>query len=435
MFTQTKRTLLRSLALSVLAVLLGVSGALAETVTLRFLHRGGGDREAVVKAWIEAFEAKNPDIKVEWQPATGPWQDQLLVSIAAGTAPDITEAWGNLLQQLAHQGALLNLDPYVERHMTAEEVSDFFPSTWNVTTFQFGPNQGARFAMPRYINTMIFYYNKAIFAEAGLENPGELDARNAWTWESLRESARRTTRWNGDENTQLGFSTRIDDWIRVAQWAWGAGGDWFDRNDARRFIGDQPEAIQGISFVQDMIWTDQTASADFFGSRTRFYAGNVAMFDEGIHAVFAARTAIADSFEFDIATRPVGPNGRAPLVVDDSLAVLAGTQHPDAAWRFLHFLTSTEGQEIMVRVQGLAPVRRSAAEAYFGLDGRLSLDVFARSAFEGQPLITTRVDGDTDQIGRAIREALLESLDRNEKPFAQAIREVRGAVEAAVSNR
>src|SRR5690606_31435588 len=211
-----------------LLLVVAAAAALAQTTTIRFHYRGGGARTEVVQAWIQEFERQNPDIKVEWEQPTGDWQDKLIVAMATGTAPDVVEFWGSFGQQLARNGWLLDLRPYVERDMTEEDIADFFPAAWEGTFVQHGPHAGEQFALPRYINTMFPSYNKSLTEQAGLERPRRLYGRGDWTWQTLRESSRKLTRTVDGETVQWGYMTMTRHWERMAQFLWENGTDWFD---------------------------------------------------------------------------------------------------------------------------------------------------------------------------------------------------------------
>lgn len=414
-----------------LLLVVAAAAALAQTTTIRFHYRGGGARTEVVQAWIQEFERRNPDIKVEWEQPTGDWQDKLIVAMATGTAPDVVEFWGSFGQQLARNGWLLDLRPYVERDMTEEDIADFFPAAWEGTFVQHGPHAGEQFALPRYINTMVTYYNKTLIEQAGLETPTQLYRRGDWTWQTLRESSRKLTRTVEGETVQWGYMTMTRHWERMAQFLWENGTDWFDPADPTRFTGDSPEALEVMNFLYEMIWEEGIAYRDL--DWNLFWNGQVAMQDDGIAVIFSRHDAsIQDSFDWDIATRPAGPNGAVPWATDDSLGIWAGSQHPEAAWRFIQFITSTEGQEIMVRIEGLAPVRRSATPAFIALDDRFDLGVFIENMLTARSGAASRVPGDIDAIGSALAAVLRASLVNNEKPYAVAIEEAKPNIEAIV---
>lgn len=423
----------RGLAGLIVGLLLVVvaGAASAEPVTIRFHYRGGGARSEVVQAWIEEFERQNPDIKVEWEQPTSGWQDKLLVSMAAGTAPDVVEFWGSFAQQLGRNGWLLDLRPYVEKYMTDEDIADFFPAAWEGTFVQGGPRTGEQFALPRYINTMVTYYNKDLIEQSGLETPSQLYQRGEWTWEMLRENARKLSRTVEGEPVQWGYMTMTRHWERMAQFLWENGTDWFDSDNPTQFTGDSPEALEAMNFLYEMIWEEGIAYRDL--DWNKFWNGEVAMQDDGIAVIFSRHDAsIQDSFAWDIAPRPAGPNGAKPWATDDALGIWAGSAHPEEAWRFIQFITSTEGQEIMVNIEGLAPVRRSATPAFIALDDRFDLGVFIENMMTARTGAASRVPGDIDAIGSALAQVLRSSLVNNEKPYAVAIQEAKPNIEAIV---
>lgn len=419
---------MRTLVVALLLLMVGAS-ALAEPVTIRFHYRGGGARSEVVEKWIEEFEKANPDIKVEWEVPSSGWQDKLLVSMAAGEAPDVVEFWGNFGQQLARNGWLLDLRPYVARDMTEDDIADFFPAAWEGTFVKFGPYAGQQYALPRYINTMVTYYNQTLFDQAGLESPNALDRRGEWTWETLEANARKLTRTNGNETVQWGFMTMTRNWERVAQFLWENGTDWFDPDNPTQFAGDSPEALEAMNWLYDMIWEDGIAYKDL--DWNAFWNGQVAMADDGISVVFSRYdAAIQDGFDWDLAPRAKGPQGRIPWATDDGLGIWSGSKHPEEAWRFLRFITSQEGQEIMVEREGLAPVLRSATPAFIELDDRFNLNVFIESMMTASSGSAGRIPGNTDEVGSLLNKALRASLVNGEKPYDMAIQEVKSQIEA-----
>lgn len=411
-------------------VLLMAATAFAEQVTIRFNYRGGAARTASVEAWIAEFEKLHPNIKVEWELATGNWQEKLIVGMATGTAPDVTEFWGNTAQELARNGLLLDLRPYVERDLTDEDIRDIYPPHWENSVVHFGPYKGEQYAMPLYTNTTVIYYNETLFREAGLETPAELELRGEWTWDALAETAKKLTRRVGDETTQYGFMTMNTNWFRVVQYAWENGGDWFDRNDPTRFIGDQPEAVEAMEFLRSLTFDDGAMMATW--SYAAFPERRVAMIDDGLNEGFTRyRNVIGEDFEWNIAPRAVGPAGRKPVTMDDGLGIWRMTQHPEEAWEFVKFITSKAGQEIMAKTQGLAPVRQSALPAYLELDTNLNLEMVMSTMYNAEMVITGRTPGDIQRISDVIGyDILVPVLRHNEMPFAVAASAAKPAVEA-----
>ncbi|HHW09164.1 MAG TPA: sugar ABC transporter substrate-binding protein [Firmicutes bacterium] len=424
-----RKRILAVAAAALLLLSLSAGVLAADPVTIRFYYRSGGTRPDVVRAWIAEFEAQNPDIHVEWEVAASGWQDKLVVAMAAETAPDVVEFWGNFAQQLARKGMLLDLRPYVARDFTEEDISDFFPASWQNVFVQYGEYKGEQYGLPRYINTMANYYNKTMLDNAGLESPRSLAQRGLWNWNTLEQMARKLTRRVDGQVVQRGFMTMTRGWDRMAQWLWEAGGDWFDPNNPTRFIGDQPEAMAALNFLHRNIWEDQIFLKDL--DWNAFYNSQVAMTDDGLQVIFNNYdNAIQGKFDWDLTVRAEGPNGRKPWATDDALGIWRGSKHPEEAWRFLKFITSKQGQEIMIRYEGLPPVRRSAASAYLKLDSRFNLAAFVESMAYAQVGITNRVAGDVAAIGTEINNALRSSLVNNQVPPSTAMENVKRVVEA-----
>lgn len=86
---------------------------------------------AVWPAIIEAFEEKNPDIKIDWV-EVAPAPEDVMTAVAAGTAPDVYHWYtGDLdIQQLAPRGVLMPLDDMIDA--SDINMDDYVPAQWEV---------------------------------------------------------------------------------------------------------------------------------------------------------------------------------------------------------------------------------------------------------------------------------------------------------------
>ncbi len=423
-----KKGFLRIVSVCLVSLLLFATSAFAQT-TIVFQYRVNDQaRQDVVNAWIAEFERQNPGIKVELLPAGSDYRERTLIQWASGTGPDVIELWGDWAQDYARAGTLLDLRPYVERDFTAEDIADFFPAAWEAATVRFGPSAGEIFRIPRYVITVVVYYNEELFQRAGLPTPMQYEAAGEWTFDTLRELARRLTIRNGDIVQQWGFTTDTDDYNRRTAWVRAFGGEWFDPNNPYNFTGDEGGAVEALSFLQEMIWVDGSTHPEYITDD--FRAGTVAMAEDGIHAVLSRYDAtIAGSFPWNIAPAPVGPNGRKAYTGDDGFAIWRNTPNAEAAWKFVKFLTSKEGQEINIAIEGLAPSRRSAFPAYQLLTDRYNLNVLLTNMADGGVPMLATVPGNIKAIADTLVAVLDRVMERNEVPYAQAIREVAETIE------
>jgi multiple sugar transport system substrate-binding protein len=284
--------------------------------------------------------------------------------------------------------------------------------------------------MPRYINVMTFHYNIDRFLAAGLPDPSELDRQGQWTWETLRETARKLTRRDSDQAIHYGATLSSQSLPRVLNWIWGAGGDLLDPQDPTKFVADTPQAETGMQFLCSMMWEDAIASPSF--AHTGFLNGTVPIVEEGMQGIFQFRDVIGDAFEWDSIRRPAGPVGRPGYLVDDSFGIWVDTRHPEEAWQLLKFFVSREGQAIMIKHSLLPPVRRSAASTYLKLAPDHNLGAFIDAVADSRPTVYSRMLGDISQIQSALWE-MLQSALRNTQPYRVAVDAYRPRIKALLA--
>ena len=128
MKSHTRRTLLAS------SLTLSVAGALAACGTsassggaaagpasippgtsILYLGNHNAAEGSVVTPVMEAFNGKVPNLKVEVTNLTTEYDAKLKAMLASGTPPDMFRTGGTNWAQLANQGAMADIGPYVKR--------------------------------------------------------------------------------------------------------------------------------------------------------------------------------------------------------------------------------------------------------------------------------------------------------------------------------
>ncbi|HEX6972440.1 MAG TPA: extracellular solute-binding protein [Limnochordia bacterium] len=421
-------------AIALLALLyLAVACAAAAKTPLVFATRGGAFdaagvelRKALADALIAAFERENPDIDVAWlRVSDDDYADKIVTLAAAGQLPDVFEAWGNMGTVWAERGLLLDLAPYVRRDLSAAELRDIFANVWEAPVVRVGPNAGMRYAVPRYLNVVIFYYNRTLFDNAGLIHLDDLDAPGDWTWERLVEYGKKLTR-KAPDGTFVQYALRTDRGVgRSAAWAWANGGGIFNYpEDPTEFTLDAPASIEGYEFLYDLRWQHEIWPPNAPG----FDQGQTAMDNTIATDSLASMTSrIGDAFEWDVAPRPMGRAERGTRTSLDLYVVSRSTAHPEAAWRFIRFLISPQAQLLHAKIQGMVPIRKSLYDEFVALNREKSLAAFFEGAI-GARVDPTAVMLHADEAAALIDQALEASIERNEKPVKQAIEEIAPAI-------
>lgn len=223
--------------------------------------------------------------------------------------------------------------------------------------------KGKQYALPHYTGISCLYYNKDMFAQAGLNLPDE-----SWNWHTLRQAAKRLTLVNSEgEVVQWGFGVDTA-WDRFVQFVWENGGKVIEEGV---FVGDrlflnEPQAIEAIRFQRDLIWDDEVSFSPPIHSKSTYQAfwdSELAMWQSGSWDI--SKTAQYCASEWDVALRPSGPTGgRSAIHTTDGFMVFAGTKHPEAAVEFLRWLVSPEAERIMMRRANLQPSRISLGMEY-----------------------------------------------------------------------
>ncbi|MGV3491883.1 MAG: ABC transporter substrate-binding protein [Devosia sp.] len=343
------RTLLTTTALAGLALL--ATPAMAQT-ELTYMMWGDPPELAVWEQIVADFEAAHPDITVKVEVADwNTYWDKLRITTAGGDAPDIFAMDAPIYPDWQSRGSLLDLTPYLAAEPTV--LDGVYPGPLKAYQLEEGT-----FGLPRDFQTIVLYYNKAMFDAAGLAYPDD-----TWTIEKLRETAKALTLdTNGDGTTdQWGLSTELLD----MEPTWGAavygyGGAPISDDYTKTLLADgtAPEAwavLSGMYLEDGSIMKEEDLESYGWDG---FLAGVAAMTFSG-HWVIPAYQEL--TFDWDVAPYPAGPAGRATLVNSAGITISSTTEHPDEAWEFVKFVISEAGQTKLTSLGFAIPVLEAVA--------------------------------------------------------------------------
>ncbi|HEU0245102.1 MAG TPA: sugar ABC transporter substrate-binding protein [Candidatus Limnocylindrales bacterium] len=370
------------------------SGYTGPPATIEYAIWGDPQEITSQTAVAQTFMDANPSITVNV--SVSDWDaywDKLQTGIAGGAAPDVFAMDGPLFPDYQSRDVLLDLKPFIDRdgydltQLADQGVADF-------TT------EGGQYGLPRDLNVIALYYNKAKFDEAGLAYPDD-----TWDWAKLVATAKQLTKDTDGNGTmdQWGFYTETTDmenyWLSTV---WQNGGDVLAPDGKSTVLGTD-EAAGGIQFVQDLIWKDKVMAdpAVFAETGDAFEQGVAAMAANGSWLV---PTFQAAGIDFGIAPLPSGPAGRFTSVNPTGAVVYKGSKSPDAAWAFVKYLASPAAQEQLMQLHASLPVSKEVLAGPYAtaFDGA---QVFADSlayaklkpSFKGYNEFTTILQGELDE--------------------------------------
>ncbi len=363
------KKILFSLAMVVILLLTACGGKTAGTTggkaELSFMMWGDPAELTVWNQIVSDFQAANPNItvKVEVSDWDSYWT-KLKTLLAAKTPPDMFAIDAPLYLDYQSKGVLLNLTPYLDANPGM--LDGLYPQTLQA----YQTPQGY-FGLPRDFQTIVLFYNKAMFDKAGLGYP------NAdWTWDDLRAAAKKLTLdTNGDGKTdQYGFS--FDMWDMEPGYSeaiWSYGGDIISADHSKTLLGE-PAARQAWQLLYDMTFVDKSVpdsnTSGQYGGDT-FLAGVSAMTPLGHWVVPGYADA---NLKFDAAPMPKGPAGRFTSVNSAGFVIAKGSKHPAEAFTFLKFVLSTDGQTRLAELGFACPVLKSIAESPVFLKQKIDIN-------------------------------------------------------------
>lgn len=219
------------------------------------------------------------------------------------------------------------------------------------------------YALPYDHGPSILGYNKKMFDEQGVAYPDE-----SWTFDTLLEKAVSFTK----DGESWGFSGSPKGWLLEPSYLMPWGGKLFNDDETECLI-TMPESVAALQWWVDLRLKNKVAptpaqSEVLATAGGNFVSGKVAMTTV---APWDAPTwnALAD-FEWDVAPWPKGPVARTTAGLGSGYGITKDTKHPEEAWAFLRWMTSSEGLAFVWSSTGAStPPRKSAFDIYFSAAG------------------------------------------------------------------
>lgn len=308
--------------------------------------------------WSEqaARFSESSGIKVNWEGVPfDKLHDKMFTAFAAGSAPwDTIHVRDDWLAEFASRGFLMPLDDRITPEMKAQ-----FPElAWENLSFN-----GHIYGVPRYFWLYQFYYNKDLLSAAGLTAPA--------TWDEVTQAAAKLTAdTNGDG--------KVDRWGYCEPWGENfasypfifhlraAGGELFDAGGKPIFNSEA--GVKALSWMVDMAKSGNVCPSAFelmtTGALTElFLQGSVAMMPCTPQVYGMA----ADPTKSKLTVGQIGTNlmpGDAvksgTFAETGGLAIPAKAANPDAAWKYIEFVTSKEEETRMAVEPGNVPANLEA---------------------------------------------------------------------------
>ncbi|MHC4317412.1 MAG: ABC transporter substrate-binding protein [Planctomycetota bacterium] len=242
------------------------------------------------------------------------------------------------------RGMLEPLDPYLDDPtigLSPQQRHDFLPMVWRPLAVD-----GRHYALPSDCAQLGLYYHKALFDRHNADHPeAAIGYPSAdWTWEDLRRAARLLTVRDADGRyAQFGVDFELWSWPFMA-FLRQAGGALWDETQTATLV-NSPQGLEALKLIVDLIphsasmrAVGQIGSAS--GPDKLFAGGHTAMLIDGS---WRAPDLERVDPRLDFAIAPL-PRHRERAVACGSVlwAISAHSEHKEAAWRMIRWMTDRE---------------------------------------------------------------------------------------------
>ncbi|MFC3123495.1 ABC transporter substrate-binding protein [Pseudoroseomonas globiformis] len=341
-----------------------VSWALPATLSMPAIGRAQGGTEITVHyaqpyiyqgsydAILAEFAKREPGIRVKT--VTTPNYEEgaqlLLRQAATNQLPDLSYQGFNRLRVFAERGVAQDLTPMLKAEGDPSKMG-------------YGPNQlalghfgGMQAGLAYAASNPICYYNADLVRRAG----GDPD-NFPKDWDGVLALSAKIKAL-GDGHEGMWFTWTGDDWMFSAL-LFGHGGRMLNADESDvGFAG--AEGLGALKLVERMVKEGGMPNLTAAAARQAFAAGKVGMIFQTTALVRGTVSGVGRNFELRTTGMPVIDAGKGRLPTGGAAGMLTAKDplRREAAYKFLRFSTSPEGQAMMVTNTGYLPCNQIAID-------------------------------------------------------------------------
>lgn len=304
---------------------------------------------------VEAWNADHPDEQIEAQeiPAGKSSEEVIGAAITAGNAPCLVfNTSPAAVPQFEKQGGLVSLSSF-------EGGDDYITERSGDIAEQYASADGSYFQMPWKSNPVVIFYNKAMFADAGLDP----EAPALSTYDDFLETSRTLTEAGvapyaiSPAPTSEFYQSWFDFYPLYAA---ETGGDLLVEDGKATFDSDAGKAV--TDFWSTMYSEGLSSQEQYQGDS--FVDGQTAMAIAGPWAI----DYYGDTVDWGVATVPtstgISPEETYTFSDAKNIGLYSACENQGTAWDVLQFATSEEQDGKLLELTGQMPIRQDLTDTY-----------------------------------------------------------------------
>lgn len=358
---------------------------------ITFWHSMTGAQETSLTELTEQFNEENEygiTVTLVYQGSYSDLSTKLTANAAADTLPDLSQAYNSWL--INYLDKVVALDDFVANDY--DDYEDILES-YREETSEFGFIN----AMPFNKSTYVYFYNKTLFDELGLEAPT--------TWDDLLTIGETFLEEKG--MVSLGF----DDLAGMLEATLHQNGTDYVSEDGALF--DNEAGLEALNYIMDLYNSGYARLAGEDG----YFSGPLS--NQLVAAYVGSSTGVSyistEGWELGVAALPGNTDYAANTAGTNIVMFSQDSNKQLAAWEYLKFITSVDATVKWAIDTGYLPVRQSAyaSETYQEF---MATDATATAAYSQSDAFfhSPAFDGSYDiqsTVNSTLEELILEGAD------------------------
>jgi multiple sugar transport system substrate-binding protein len=223
-----------------------------------------------------------------------------------------------------------------------------------------GEYQGTLYGFPILASARAFFYNKDLFAKAGLAAPPK-------TWDEFVQAARRIQALGGGT---IGYALPLGPEEAQAEWSiwmWNNGGDW---KSGDGWAINSEKNVRTLSFLADLANRDRVTQIN--PGKTNRTDGAFQLFKDGKVGMVMGFSPLAAQLDgerkvdYGVAEMPTNVGRPVTLGVEDYLMAFKKKDNREAVKSFLDLYYQPENITRWIAAEGFLPVTKSGLQPMSG---------------------------------------------------------------------
>lgn len=338
----------------------GQEAASQEKIELTFFYPigVGGALATLIENLATEFTRENPNIVLTpvFTGDSGETTTKAVSALQGGTPPDFAILANHELYTFLDMDAIMPLDEFIAADGGQEYIDDFIPAFLENSYYD-----GHIYSIPFQRSTVIMYYNKDHFKEAGLD-----PEKPPVNWEELREYAKKLTVTDSSGNvSRYGVLFSDDPFIFSGFCRQNSSSPDFQlmSGDGKSVNFDTPENVEALQFFMDLKEDGvmPEGSIKFADAPSNFMAGAASI----IATSSGNLTNILDNTDFEVGTAFLpaakqygSATGGANIYIFKDI----DPKKQEAAWKFIRWVTEPKRAAQWSVDTGYVATRKSAYE-------------------------------------------------------------------------